>query len=105
MAPDWRDEADNEEIDDHAQRVVNQSGRQEYRDAHKRAASMKALGKSDKEIEDELLKEVDPQRMNQDGEVSTNERKRHAANHALLDIRRAAVEDAIAGKKAQYRDR
>jgi hypothetical protein len=105
MAPDWRKEADNEDIDDHAQRVVNQEGRQEYRDAHKRAASMKALGKSDQEIEDELLKEIDPLRMNQDGQVSTDERKGRAANQALLDIRRAAVADAIAGKKAQYRDR
>jgi hypothetical protein len=102
--PGWRDEAEAEDIDGHAQHVVNNEGRREYQFAYARAKAMNEEGKQEEEIRRVVIQEPEQPKPNQDGQVTMIWRKNYAAAKRLSDVRKRAVEDALHGKPPSYKD-
>src|SRR5438067_11100191 len=74
----WRDEADTEDIEDYAGRLVNNDGEREYGDAYAAARRMKEAGCTLEEIESALIREPEVPQPADDGHVAMIHRKHYA---------------------------
>ena len=94
--PGWRGEADEEDIERHAQHTVNNEGRREYKEAYELAMTMIGRGQSEMQIRRAIVREPAPPRTNMHGQVGKNGRMMYEAAQALAEVRRKAVEDCAA---------
>ncbi len=102
--PGWNDDMDFDEIEGYAQHTVNNEGRREYNDAHAGAKAMLEKGKTPDEIKRAIICEPSQPTPNQHGQMAMIHRKGYEAARRLAEIRNRAVEDALQGKPASFKD-
>jgi hypothetical protein len=100
--PGWWDEAEAEDIDNHADRVVNNDGESEYTGAYATARRLKEAGRTLDEIRQAIVREPAEPNPNRDGLVPNIHRKHHAGQRRLAAIRSRAVEDLWRGTPPRY---
>ena len=102
--PGWKDDMDFDEIEGYAQHTVNNDGRRAYDDAYAEAKAMKENGQTPEKIKLAVIREPEQPKPNQHGQVTMIFRKMYEAERRLSEIRRRAMDDALQGKPAKFKD-
>lgn len=95
--------AEQEAIDEFAERRMNARGARTYQDTYQRAASMHGRQASIVEIQDELLRVPSPLAPVKEGLVPLQKRKEFEAENRMVAVRLKAIQDAVHRRPATYR--
>ncbi|AMV16978.1 hypothetical protein [Planctomyces sp. SH-PL14] len=94
--------AEQEAIDEFAERRLNARGARTYRDTYQRAASMHFKQASVIEIREELLRAPSPPAPGKDGHAPLQKRKEFEAERRMVAVRLKAIKDAVDRRPASY---
>lgn len=95
--------AEQEAIDEFAERRLNARGARTYRDTYQRATSMHHKQASIIQIRDELLRAPSPLAPVKEGLPPLQKRKEFEAEQRMVVVRLKAIEDAVHRRPASYR--